>query len=259
MTKLHKIITYFILIFPLFGHAAEEKLLFLDTVQVCKYTLAYQDKGSGGDKDVTIYTPLVPAGYFMIGGYAQGNYNKPKKCVPAVKPSSSNADQITPLLVEPATWQLVWKDTGSGANMDGSIWQPVPPHQDYICVGSVGQNGYNRPSISNYRCLHKCLLQNVNTPDFFWSDIGTHADKPISLYKLVNSNSFHARPDHNKPTLLFDLAPVPACNANLETVIDELRSQPPAPRKSEEWINPDEVPDAPSPRKKNEWVNPDEQ
>ncbi len=269
MTKRQISITILFLFYPLLLQAADEQMLSLDTVKVCEYTLTYQDKGSGGDKDMTIYTPLVPGGYHMIGGYAQGNYNRPNQCVIAVKPSASNARQTTPLLIEPANWRLVWADTGSGANMDGSVWQAVSSDKDYLCVGSVGQSGYNKPRISNYRCLHKCLLQGVNVPSFIWSDKGTNASKPVSIYKLANSNSFTARPDRNKPSLVFDLQPSPVCSSNLEAVNNtstvnkevETMQPPPAPRKSNEWVDPDKVPDAAPPPtgKKNIWVNPDEQ
>ncbi len=138
-----------------------------------------------------------------------------------------------------------------------------------LAYSSVGQIGYNKPPISNYRCLHKCLLQSVKVPRFIWSDKGTNADKPVSMYKLANSNSFTARSDRNKPSLLFDLQPLPVCSNNLEPVLNtstmnkevEPFQPPPAPRKSNEWVNPDEVLDAPPPpppRKKNEWINPDE-
>ena len=269
MARRQKILIYFFLFFSQHLQAIDEQLLSLDTVKVCVFTLTYEDRGSGGDKDVAIYTPLVPENYFMIGGYAQGNYNRPDQCVIAVKSSASNAHQTIPLLIEPANWHLVWVDKGSGANMDGSIWQPVAPYEDYICVGSVGQTGYSKPPISNYRCVHKCLLQSVPVPGYIWSDRGTNADKPVSMYKLANSNSFFAWPDRNKPSLLFDLQPSPVCNNNLEPVLNtstmsketETFQPLPEPRKSNEWVNPDELPDAPPPpsiRKKNKWVNPDE-
>jgi len=256
------------LFFPLLLQAADEQLPSLDTVNVCEFTLAYQDKGSGGDKDLAIYSPRVPGGYYMIGGYVQGNYNRPNQCVVAVKPTGLNANQSSSLLMKPANWRLIWADKGSGANIDGSIWQAVSPHADYICVGSVGQTGYHPPPITNYRCLHKCLLQSVNVPEYIWSDRGTYADKPVSMYKLANSNSFIARSDRNKPSLILDLQPTLVCNSDLVPVLDtstmnkevETIQPPPPTRKSNEWVNPDEVYNSPrtSPPPNSEWVNPDD-
>lgn len=267
MTRLYKYHFFLLLLLPPYLLAADEQILTLETRDVCQFNLAYRDKGSDGDKDVTIYTPRVPNDFFMIGGYAQGNYNQPDQCVVTVKPDS----QSSPLLIAPANWRLIWDDNGSGAQMDGSIWQPVSSNPDYLCVGSVGQTGYQKPDITNYRCLHKCLLQTVNVPGYIWSDRGTNAVKPVSMYKLAVSNTFIARPDRNAPSLMLDIQPILACTNNLqpisETSIPDMPAQspppPPAPvkQKSNNWVNPDEVyQKSPNSRPPNsEWVNPDKQ
>ena len=228
------------------GINAEEATLALDTTRVCTYTLAYEDKGSGGDHDITIYTPRVPAGYYIIGGYAQGDYNNPGDCVLTVKPSSASPGKAGELLAAPAGWQLVWSDKGSGANMDGSVWHAVPPDNNYVCVGSVGQSGYNSPSIPNYRCLHKCLVENVKVANALWSDQGTGAESRVSLYKLSNSGVLYAKPDRKQPLTLVDLKTKPACYGDIDTMTV-------APAEST-TVKPAEA--APPPQK-NEWVNPD--
>lgn len=271
MTRQYKLILYLILLIPSYLLAAEKQIITLEIRNVCQFNLAYQDKGSDGDKDIAIYTPRVPNDFFMIGGYAQGNYDNPNQCVVTVRPDS----QSSPLLIAPANWRLVWADKGSGAHMDGSIWQPVSSNPDYLCIGSVGQTGYRVPNITNYRCLHKCLLQTVNVPAYIWSDRGTNADKPVSMYKLASSNSFIARSDRNAPSLMLDILPVLACTSDLQPVSDtsapdrpvqsappSLPPAPPPPQvrpKSNEWVNPDEVHQKrPSSRPPNsEWVNPD--
>ena len=169
---------------------AEETTMALDTARICDYTPVYDDKGSGGDQDVAFYTPQVPTGYFLIGGYAQGDYDKPGSCVLAVKPSTASNAKAGDLLVPPARWQLVWTDKGSGAIKDGSVWHPVPPNDNYVCIGSVGQTGYDNPSLPNYRCVHKCLVENVTVANYLWSDKGTGAENRISIYKLANSDLF---------------------------------------------------------------------
>lgn len=236
---------------------AEESTLSLDTTRVCNFTLAYEDKGSGGDQDLSIYAPKVPTGYYMIGGYAQGDYDKPSGCILAVKPSATNMEKANELLVPPARWQLVWIDKGSGAVMDGSVWHPVPPGNNYVCIGSVGQAGYSSPSLSNYRCLHKCLVENVNVANYLWSDKGTGAENRISIYELSNSGLFFAKPDRKNPLALVDLKTKPACYGDIDTMpvapaeSTTVKPVEPAPKKNE-WVNPDTA----GP-KKNEWINPD--
>ncbi|MCG8325125.1 MAG: Vps62-related protein [Thiotrichales bacterium] len=258
------------------AHAEEKNLSSLETKKVCEFSLAWRDKGSGGKDDVALYTPRLPADYFMIGGYAQGNYNNVSQCVMAVRPSPGADKQETPLLIKPGKWQAIWLDKGTGANMDGSVWRAVSPHPDYVCIGDVGQTGYNAPRLPYYRCLHKCLVEEVPVSNYLWSDIGTGARKPVSIYTLRNSKGFFAQKNRNKPAQLFDIKYIPACSDDLDKVVTEpapvsetgewenpdAAGEPPAPQKSPDWVNPDEVKNrpAPPPRKRTnkEWVNPDE-
>jgi len=258
MFKHHKYLLTLPFIFSVSVKAAEN--LSLDTMEVCDFSLAYMDKGSGGRDDVAIYTPNIPAEYFMIGAYAQGDYYKTSQCVIAVKPSTPKTSQDVPLLMKPENWQAIWLDKGTGANMDGSIWHAMSPHADYVCIGSVGQSGYHPPRLPRYRCLHKCLVEEVPVPDLLWSDIGTGAKQPVSLYKLQSSKSFYAQPDRNRPLRLFDLKTTPVCTGTLDTVIIEPETSHPVPLSgSKEWINPDELQKQPPPRSDKEWVNPDVQ
>jgi len=259
----------------------------LDTVRVCKYTLTYEDKGSGGDDDVSIYAPHAPAGYYVIGGYAQGDYHKTSACVIVVKPSSTTKNDVKALMVSPIDWDLVWTDEGSGADMDGSVWHPVSPDDEYVCIGSVGQAGYNKPLIPNYRCLHRCLLEKAKTVDYIWSDIGTGARQQVSLYKLRNSGMFYANAGRKKPSGLMDLKSNPVCMIGPDTTdkkhVGTEWVNPDAPQKpssppiassavskkpvAKEWVNPDAPPKPSSPPEKmsalgkepveEKWVNPD--
>ncbi len=155
-----------LLILSLFSSflGAEQDSVSLELIQVCHFELAYRDKGSGGDQNVAIYRPTVPFGYYIIGDYAQGDYQKISACTLAVKPASSES---AGLLIAPGHWELVWTDKGSGAHMDGSVWHPVSPDKNYVCIGSVGQTGYNKPSLQNYRCVHQCLVENVPVANYF--------------------------------------------------------------------------------------------
>ena len=226
---------------------ADEITLALDTAKICNYTPVYDDQGSGGDQDIAFYTPQAPTGYYLIGGYAQGDYNKPSACVLAVKPSTASNAKANELLVPPASWQLVWTDKGAGAIKDGSVWHPVPPNNNYVCIGSVGQAGYGSPSLPNYRCVHKCLVENVTVANSLWSDKGTGAENRISIYRLSNSDLFYAKPDRKKPLTLVDLKTRPACYGEQETIttapaestsVEPVAPPPPAPKKNE-WVNPD--------------------
>jgi hypothetical protein len=187
---------------------ALEGQLSLDSLRVCNYQLSYVDKGSGGKIDGAFYLPTIPHGYYMIGAYAQGNYDEPTDCILAVKPANP---QSASLLQAPRDWQRLWTDKGSGANMDGSFWHPSAQSSDYVCLGSIAQKGYSNPILNNYRCVHRCLVESIPSASRIWSTKGTGANQTAYVYKLHNSNSFYVIPGTNRPAELQDIKGPLAC------------------------------------------------
>lgn len=249
-----------------FAQSNESTTAALEIIEVCNYVPVWNDKGSGGTDDFSMYAPKIPKGFYMLGDYAQGDYRDPAQCVTAVKPAS---DKNAALLAKPSSWQAVWLDKGTGADRDGSIWRAISSDPDYVCIGHVGQRGYSQPNPSNYRCLHSCLVEKVKLTSAIWTDRGTGARHPVSVYKLLNSKGFYAQSDHRNPGSVFDIKKNPICNQAIpakEDIIDEAPS-------TSDWKNPDEpvqkpvnkpakktVSPAPSsrPRTNREWINPDQ-
>jgi|APSaa5957512535_1039671.scaffolds.fasta_scaffold55716_2 hypothetical protein len=186
-----------------------EGQLSLQAVRVCNYQLSYVDKGSGGKIDGSFYLPGIPDGYAMIGAYAQGNYDKPSDCILAVKPAN---EQSISLLQIPGNWNRVWTDKGSGASMDGSIWHPTPQSNNYVCLGSIAKKGYKQPNLSNYVCVHRCLVESIPVNYPVWSTKGTGSKQKTNVYKLHNSNSFFAVPGKNSPASLTDIKGNMSCS-----------------------------------------------
>ena len=170
--------------------------------------LKYQDKGSGGRYDMALYQPRPEPGYFIIGGYAQNNYDAPNGCTLTIKPA---AGAEAKLLSAPAGWERVWKDKGTGAIMDGSIWKAVPPSSDFVCLGQVGQTGKEQPVVNNYACVNRCLVQAVRPTNPFWTTELTGAVSPIEVYILPHINSFVAVPGGQTPDEMPDLNPDASC------------------------------------------------
>lgn len=184
----------------------------LEIGQSCSFTLQYRDKGSGGESDVSIYDPKLAAGFRSIGSYGQGNYDNPQGCVTVVKPLVSALPNGMAPLIDPAGYELVWTDHKSGADMDGSVWQPLAPNNNYICIGSVAQTGYNQPSLPGYACVHKCLVQNHSgAAPPLWTDAGTGAAKQVSIYQLPTSKAIVALPGRARPSAMFELNPAGMC------------------------------------------------
>ncbi|MBI2994461.1 MAG: sel1 repeat family protein [Gammaproteobacteria bacterium] len=180
-----------------------------DFKYTCAMQLKYQDKGSGGRYDMALYQPQPEPGYFMLGGVAQNNYDAPNGCALTIKPLDGAA---AALLAPPSGWERVWRDKGTGATMDGSIWRGVPRSSEYVCLGHIGQTGKKeQPYVENYACVKRCLVQMVAPANPLWTTEATGAAFPIEVYVLPRTNSFVAVPEGQRPAAFSDLDPDAGC------------------------------------------------
>ena len=135
--------------------------------------------------DGFFYLPSVETSYFIIGGYGtQSKKLSSADCVLSVKESEK--------LAAPVDWELIWKDKGSGARKDGSMWRAIPPSEEYVCIGTVPQKGYEKPNLPSYRCVHSSLTERIVSNSLIWNDKGSGAKKKVSIFRLPNSGSFIA-------------------------------------------------------------------
>ena len=169
----------------------EELTYRLDTKKNCNQIQKWTDKDSGADLDGYFFIPSVNDKFFLIGGYGTQS-RKTSNCVITVSEPQNNPENIPTLLVAPIEWKLIWKDKGSGARKDGSMWEAIPPDSNYKCLGSIPQNGYEKPVLSNYRCVHVSLTEKIVSNSVIWSDKGSGADKEVTIFRLPNTNSFVA-------------------------------------------------------------------
>lgn len=147
------------------------------------YSWIWNDKGSGSSADCTVWRPQVAPGqgYFIIGDYAQGNYNTPVGGSLVV--SSVNDDPNSPLLMPPDGWVQVWNDKGSGGDYDGAIWAPTPP-AGYYALGHVATAGYHAPSIAEFRCVRADLLEPTNAGSIIWADHKSGVKEDCTLFSI---------------------------------------------------------------------------
>ena len=196
----------------------------IDTNLTCSLVAAWNDKGSRADLDGFFYLPYVGDAEFIIGGYGtQDRKLTPTDCVV----TAQNSDY----LVSPIGWELIWKDKGSGARQDGSMWRAIPPGDDYRCVGHVPQEGYEEPALPKYRCIHISLTEKVVTSDLIWSDKGSGSRKKVTMFRLPNSASFVAVEGRLAQLEVYDLKTDKTFNGAKSTVQTEIQdlelSRPP--------------------------------
>lgn len=178
----------------------------LDTKQNCNQTASWQDSGSGADLDGYFFIPNVEKNKFMIGGHASQKGRSKYHCVLTVSEPASKPAGAPALLAAPKDWQRVWTDAGSGATRDGSFWQAVPPDDNYRCIGSMSQLTHGqKPKLSNYRCVHKSLTQKITANALVWSDKGSGADAPVTIFKLPVSETYIAVAARTNSAEAYDL------------------------------------------------------
>jgi len=180
----------------------------LEIRRACALDPRWQDTGSGGAQDLALYQPRIPSGFTAVGGYAQGNYHPTDGCVAVVRPAPGMPAAV---IAPPLDWQLLWADKGSGARKDGSIWVARPPSAHYLCIGAIATEGYARPAVANYGCVHRCALREYEAANPVWTDERTGARDPVAVYRLPASNSFTALAERGRPRAVVDLDPQASC------------------------------------------------
>ena len=180
------------------ARAADATLPRAEYDYACEFRQMWSDKGSGAERDVTLYEPVVAPGYSAVGGYAQQNYDAPHGCVLVLRAHEEG------LMAPPAGWTPLWTDEGSGGGADGSLWQGVAPSDDYVCLGAVANRGYRAPETTHYACVHRCMVTSVPATSPIWTDEGSGAHSPVAIHVLPGSNSMVASPTRTPPGELMD-------------------------------------------------------
>ena len=153
----------------------------LEFLRVHHFEFIYSDRGTGSDRDLSIWRPdEYPLEYHSVGDLPVPGYDVPPTTGYVVRELEEGA------LAKPVRYDLVWKDNGSGGVFDVKFWWPVPP-EGYICIGDVAVASYVLdPSTNWIRCLREDLVGTANSR-LIWNDKGSGADKDVSVWEAVPS------------------------------------------------------------------------
>lgn len=156
------------------------------------YEPVYEDRGSGAAQDLSLWRPRLAdiiggrnADCISLGDWAV--YEHPESIVPPgrtlMRPALCNAMQgLGTWWKRPVDYEMVWSDRCSGAQGNGSIWQPVCP-DGYTAMGFVAGNwAEEKPLPNRIACLK-------NDPAAFRMESATTALSPAAAPR------FFARPD----------------------------------------------------------------
>lgn len=206
---------------------------FFDIQIIDRSTEVWDDNGSGADRDISIWQPTPPSGYYSFGHMLHKEKNPSSHEMPitiVVRPRPGYEN----LLARPIGYEEVWNDAGSGADRDVRIFRIKCP-SGYKALGMVASNGARQPNDPNCRCIRETARKNGETHSLlyaasyaseeemdpesraknekiaFWDDAGSGADDDVSLWKSIiaqannhtktvgiTPNTFFASNDHHK-------------------------------------------------------------
>lgn len=146
------------------------------------FSWRWDDRGSGGSYDGSYFHPQPPSGFHALGSLAFKGYDNPdgKYSSLCVKDASGGGKAA---LSKPTGYDLIWKDSGSGARADGSCWRPIPP-SGYVALGDVFQSGYSKPSTSDVMCVNNELVAEGLVGDQIWIDRSTGAHQDFGSWAI---------------------------------------------------------------------------
>jgi hypothetical protein len=152
------------------------------------YDRIYWDRGSGADKDVSVWRPITPDGYVSLGDFATSGYHYPTTSSPVVRYNAC-------LMTAPIGYMKVWDDSGSGGQENGSFWSPIPP-TGFYCLGDVAARGHHTPPpLDAVYCVRNSLTRLSWDAWKVWTDHGSGADDDVALWtpSPIGTDNFDLR------------------------------------------------------------------
>lgn len=148
------------------------------------YTFIWSDRGSGARKNGAFWRPLLKD-YYSLGDHCVGHYGAVNEIAPMVYDVNGSLGSA---LRKPTNYTQVWTDKGSGADLMGAMWRPIPPN-GYVAMGLVCTERWNKPSLDVVRCIRKDLVIAAHVGDLIWNDRSSGADQDFSAWKIRAPNS----------------------------------------------------------------------
>ena len=111
---------------------------------------------------------------------------------------------------------------GIGSFEEEYLYAPRSPFfkDDCRCIGTIPLIDYEKPGLTNYRCIPAELTEKLLTSTVIWTDEGAGAKKPVSSFKLHHSSSFVAVLTQVAQIEVYDLKlPTPSAVASEEIIL----------------------------------------
>lgn len=152
------------------------------------FLMLYNDQGSSAECNVQFWHPLPREGYLPAGDVCEASPSSwiyhsgaPLGQVLLIAADSASPDDVS----HPMDFQLLWTDAGSGAELQGSLWQMVPP-AGYTALGHCCTFSFegppSKPDPSQYYCVKSSLVASGTAGAQIWNSAGSGADTDVAIY-----------------------------------------------------------------------------
>ncbi|HUQ58700.1 Vps62-related protein [Lentzea sp.] len=151
------------------------------------FEMKWNDRDSGGTNDGQFWLPRPPSGWRVLGGVARGHYGNLNGTAGGLV--VREAESGTQMLKSPVRYERIWKDTGSGAELDGAIWRPIPP-PGYAALGDLCWRGHGTPPLDAVACVKvehagRRYVRQAEVGKWIWSDADSGADQDVSVWSII--------------------------------------------------------------------------
>lgn len=158
------------------------------------FSIAWNDRGSGANKDFTAWQPRVSGSHYTFGNVGTASYRAPA----IAKMVAASGKYVKP----PKDYILIWNDTGAGSSKNGAVWQPEC-ERGYVPLGSFFTSSYRKPTPSKTRqvCLNAAYAKKTRPGNQIWKDTGSGAKYDLSVWSIQGSPYLHASSGYRKPNV----------------------------------------------------------
>lgn len=177
--------------------AAESISIFKYMESSNEYEPSWHDSGSGAATNGAFWAAKVNDHQVNLGQNGLRSYDLP-----------AAGDYVVSLqkgiTVLPKRYLMIWKDTGSGAQLDGALWQAECPN-GYGALGMVFTPNHTNPqnrANKKYQiaCINtKYVVESTITTEI-WNDRQSGAKSDVSIWAISGSNYFVGTRGYEKPT-----------------------------------------------------------
>ena len=150
-----------------------------------RFECRWHDMGSGGKYDGAFWHPIIPkemADFHPIGTLGWSGYGDINGLTAIAVVKDANGAAGTALRA-PERFEEVWKDKGSGAEYNGSMWRPIPP-EGYVALGLVCNKNWGPPPLDDVRCVRSDLVVPAMPGNGIWNDEETGSDTDFSAWGI---------------------------------------------------------------------------